>query len=68
MLAYQNTSKYIILREFASHFHIYADVTGSKGDLCLTFVWHKKWGEYFFANLDGLGAVIVNDKLSVDEL
>lgn len=32
------------------------------------FVWHKKWAEYFFANVDGPRMVTSNDKLLVDEL
>lgn len=63
MLKDQNFSVYIILWELVFHFHISIDVTGSKEDI----IWHKKWEEYFFINVDRQ-PVPNNDAPSVGEL
>lgn len=54
----------MILSDLVCHFHIGVDVTGSKG----ASVWHKKWEEYFFANLNGQESIAVNSALAVKEL
>lgn len=64
MLKDQNASVYIILWESICQFHIVVDVTRLKG----AFVWHKKWMEYFFANLDRQKPVAINSAPSVEEL
>lgn len=54
----------MMLWEFVCHFHIDIYVTGSKG----AFVWHKKWTEYFFINLNGQEPIVVNGPPPVEKL